>query len=577
MSNVGQSVGKTVAGAAEAERKLRRTRRRIVVGWVFLAIGLCIVALFALIQFTGDPTTAEKNVTGWIGATVLFGGPFLLLGVLLAGLGLRARRRIQRAVAAGDYSAFVPRKAAPAPASAPASQPTPITAARQPAPEPAPQPTPATAARRPAPEPSPQPPPEVVLYAFESEYWRAPDSQQGAAPPASAAEIQHAIRAEAKRPSAEVVIVPRAEWRPPSLAGVSEAELELLLPELLDSMIAWLQRHGLPRLDAQWLLNNFSAAVSPAGDRAFFVCPIQAQPTSRPAPAPAPVAAPQPAPAARVEPTPQPGAITKETLQAWKQSRNLEGLAGALTSEDPTLRDEAAWLLSQAAGRGDTAILQPLLAALARGGSFSATTSALETLGKIGDPRAVDAVAKYASASDPDLRYWAVWALAEIGGPQVQPMLAAARSDSEPEIRAVAEKALVRQAAAAAGPGFDRPQVTLYAFVAQARADYLAAFGPAPEPHPLDEALKEKVRGRAAEPGAEVVLVPPAEWNPPDLDSVFEEELAAKFEAILVAVEANLAFRGLGRSRESLVNSGLVMPDPRTGQILFVYRIARNS
>lgn len=309
--------------------------------------------------------------------------------------------------------------------------------------------------------------------------------------------------------------------------------------------------------------------------------PVAAMPEPEPVqPAAEPELEPQPALATEPEPTeppaeapPAPVEITKQTVQEWQQKRNVAGLVTALAHRDAAIGAEAAWALSQVAGRTDTQAVEPLIDFLSRASSFSAITSALETLGKIGDGRAVDRLKAYASVSDPDMRYWAIWALAEIGGPQTTDTLTKALEDEAPEIRQVADKALKKAEAARNPAAPPRPRTTLYAFLAQAPGGMMG-FDRGLVFLASDEDMKRTIRDRSGHSDAEVVIVPPEEWNPPTLNSVSQQELSAKFPMIFDAVQRGLARRGVPWVHpQALINDGLVLPNQVSGRVYFVYRI----
>jgi len=263
--------------------------------------------------------------------------------------------------------------------------------------------------------------------------------------------------------------------------------------------------------------------------------------------------------------------VQKAAAQAL--ARNVDGLVTALAHQDSHIREEAAWALSQVASRDNMQAVEPLIDFLGKASSFSSITSALEALGKIGDVRAVDRLKSYASVSDPDMRYWAIWALAEIGGPQTTDVLTKALEDEAPEIRQVADKALKKAEAARKPAAPPRPRTTLYAFLAQAPGGMMG-FQQGIVLLASDEEIKRTIRDRSGYSDAEVVIVPPEEWNPPALNSVSQQELSAKFPMIFDAVQRGLARRGVPWVHpQALINDGLVLPNPASGRVYFVYRI----
>lgn len=88
------------------------------------------------------------------------------------------------------------------------------------------------------------------------------------------------------------------------------------------------------------------------------------------------------------------------------------------------------------------------------------------------------------------------------------------------------------------------------------------------------EELKEKIRANARCKDAEVVIVPPNEWSPPQFSSVSQQELTAKFPLVMVCVQDHMARSGMPRvSQNELVRNGSVIPNPVSGKVFFVYKI----
>jgi hypothetical protein len=120
--------------------------------------------------------------------------------------------------------------------------------------------------------------------------------------------------------------------------------------------------------------------------------------------------------------------------------------------------------------------------------------------------------------------------------------------------------------------------VVLYAFMAQAApAGPLAVFNQAVMLS-SEQNLKELVRSRADAPNAEVVIIPPEQWNPPRLESATQSELAAKSLQILARVLETLRrLRMPTASLERLFEDSFVLSSSLTGLILFVFRVPRLS
>ena len=119
------------------------------------------------------------------------------------------------------------------------------------------------------------------------------------------------------------------------------------------------------------------------------------------------------------------------------------------------------------------------------------------------------------------------------------------------------------------------PQKTiLYAYLVETQTQGIAGFQ---DTHPIpasESRLIEAIRSRAGEPQAEVVIIPPGEWNPPDFTTVHQDEIAGKFSQVMSRVMDHLA--GLGAKKISyteLTRTGTVLPNPATGKIYFVYKL----
>lgn len=112
----------------------------------------------------------------------------------------------------------------------------------------------------------------------------------------------------------------------------------------------------------------------------------------------------------------------------------------------------------------------------------------------------------------------------------------------------------------------------LYAFLIEAPGSTLG--GPMFVVPASQQELEDKIRTEAKCTDAEVVIVPPEEWNPPKLKSVSQEELTAKFAPILWSVQQSMAKLGLPKMEpKELIKDGVVLPNPVTGKVFFIFKI----
>jgi HEAT repeat protein len=101
---------------------------------------------------------------------------------------------------------------------------------------------------------------------------------------------------------------------------------------------------------------------------------------------------------------------------------------------------------------GASNAMEPLVDLLSVGGPPARLEVAVEALGALGDPRAVDALEVYAGNHSPDLRRRAVKALAAIKDEKVVPALLEALGDQAPDVRAAAADALAARKETKAAP-----------------------------------------------------------------------------------------------------------------------------
>lgn len=116
--------------------------------------------------------------------------------------------------------------------------------------------------------------------------------------------------------------------------------------------------------------------------------------------------------------------------------------------------------------------------------------------------------------------------------------------------------------------------VVLYAYLAQAGASGASGFKGTAVIQASNEQLKNKIRQETRSAGAEVVIVPPEEWQPPAIPSANQQDLIPVFQTVLVKVIDHMVRNNLPTpDPSSLIKGGTVMPNPVSGRILFVYRV----
>jgi HEAT repeat protein len=132
-------------------------------------------------------------------------------------------------------------------------------------------------------------------------------------------------------------------------------------------------------------------------------------------------------------------------LPAEKLAKVRELLLG----DDDTASVEAAKALGQS---GASNALEPLVDLLSVGAAPARAEAAVEALGALGDPRAIDVLELYAGHQMPEVRRRAVRALASIKDERVVPALLGALGDAAPDVRATAADALAARKETKAGP-----------------------------------------------------------------------------------------------------------------------------
>lgn len=114
----------------------------------------------------------------------------------------------------------------------------------------------------------------------------------------------------------------------------------------------------------------------------------------------------------------------------------------------------------------------------------------------------------------------------------------------------------------------------LYAYLVETQSVGVPGFRKTVVVPASKEELKEMIRANTRCKDAEVVIVPPNEWSPPQFSSVSQQELTAKFPLVMVRVQDHMARSGLPRvSQDELVHNGSVIPNQLSGKVFFVYKI----
>ena len=117
-------------------------------------------------------------------------------------------------------------------------------------------------------------------------------------------------------------------------------------------------------------------------------------------------------------------------------------------------------------------------------------------------------------------------------------------------------------------------ETILYAYLVETQSAGVPGFRQTVVIPAAEEELKEKIRANARCKDAEVMIVPPKEWSPPQFSSVSQQELTAKFPLVMVRVQDHMARIGLPKvSQDELIRNGSVMPNPVSGKVFFVYKV----
>jgi HEAT repeat protein len=101
---------------------------------------------------------------------------------------------------------------------------------------------------------------------------------------------------------------------------------------------------------------------------------------------------------------------------------------------------------------GASNAMEPLVDLLSVGGTPARVEAAVEALGALGDPRAIEVLETYAGHRSPEVRRRAIKALAAIKDERVVPTLLDALGDAAPDVRAAAADALAARKEAKAAP-----------------------------------------------------------------------------------------------------------------------------
>ena len=121
-----------------------------------------------------------------------------------------------------------------------------------------------------------------------------------------------------------------------------------------------------------------------------------------------------------------------------------------------------------------------------------------------------------------------------------------------------------------------KEEIVLYAFLAQARTYGLPGFNRTIIlTHSLEE-WKDKIRQSVGCPQSDVFILEPKEWNPPEITTVSQAELAQKLPIITSRVQEKMKELNLpDASSAELVRGGSVMPNPASGKVFFVYKVPK--
>lgn len=131
--------------------------------------------------------------------------------------------------------------------------------------------------------------------------------------------------------------------------------------------------------------------------------------------------------------------LGKPDIRKLKEEGNIEELVAALELDDKTVQRKAI----EALGAIESPEAIDALTALVENESRTIRESAVKTLGKTGDPKAVKPLILCLKDKDEYVRMFAASSLVEIGGPSIQPLIEALQNEN-PDVRKFATNALVK-------------------------------------------------------------------------------------------------------------------------------------
>jgi HEAT repeat protein len=144
--------------------------------------------------------------------------------------------------------------------------------------------------------------------------------------------------------------------------------------------------------------------------------------------------------------TKEPNEITSQNIEEWKKNRDVDRLILALEDRYDSNREDAISALNDIVSPKDVQAVEPLVRFLKNGKGYWPMLWAVDALGKLDDPRAVEVLKMYAGFSDPEFRIRAISSLGKINDPQTIEPLERALEDNELKIREEASRALKKKA-----------------------------------------------------------------------------------------------------------------------------------
>jgi hypothetical protein len=117
-------------------------------------------------------------------------------------------------------------------------------------------------------------------------------------------------------------------------------------------------------------------------------------------------------------------------------------------------------------------------------------------------------------------------------------------------------------------------QITLYAFLIETPGSGVIGFQNTYVISASQQELEKEIRDQANCIDAEVVIIPPEKWHPPKLITASREELSKKSQEIYASIRRSMRANGLLKSPWSkLVDAGVIMPNPVSGRVFFIFKI----